>query len=357
VADAAAIERGLAAYLGAPLAHFGTLASGWETTIFEFAIAARSARIPDLVPGTKLVLRRYEGREGDAKGTRESHTMRILAAAGYPAPRPHLYEPDHTPLAGPFLVMNRVAGGPLFSTRTFSSAFKNFSLGFVGFVRAQVRLHRLASKYPNLERLAHAYQSARSAPDAPLLDRLLDVIADRVEQGPLPGLRDALAILRMKAARFRATPAAIVHMDYHPQNVIVAGLRVNGVIDWVRADRGDRHLCAATTAVILATSAMDQPWWIRDNAAGKALRALFTALYLPLYHALAPMELARFRYCQAVAALQRLSMFGIMRVRGPEAAGFRPEAIANITPGVVRLLSRYAGRKAGVLVSIPDGTR
>ncbi|MGH7878666.1 MAG: hypothetical protein ACREQD_04145, partial [Candidatus Binataceae bacterium] len=58
------------------------------------------------------------------------------------------------------------------------------------------------------------------------------------------------------------------------------------------------------------------------------------------------------RYCQAVAALLRLSTFGIMRARGPAAAGYRPEAIANVTPGVVRLLSRYAGRKAGVAVSI-----
>jgi len=353
VAETAAVERELAAYLGARLAHFGILASGWETTVFEFAIAEPSPRIPDLARGQKLVLRRYEGIEADTKGARENQTMRALAATGYPAPRPHLYEPDAAPLGGPFLVMERVAGGPLFTTRTFSSAFKNFALGFVGFVRAQVRLHRLADEHPKLEGPSRAYQSARSAADASLLDRLLDVIADRIELGPLPGLRDALAILRAQSARFQAAPAAIVHMDYHPQNVIVAGLRVNGVIDWVSADRGDRHLCAATTAVILATSAMDHPWWIRDNGAGNALRALFTALYLPLYHALAPMELARFRYCQAVAALQRLSMFGIMRARGPAAAGFRPEAIANVTPGVVRLLSRYAGRKAGVPASIP----
>jgi aminoglycoside phosphotransferase (APT) family kinase protein len=70
-------------------------------------------------------------------------------------------------------------------------------------------------------------------------------------------------------------------MDYHPQNVIVHGLRVTGVIDWVSADRGDRHLCAATTSVILASSAMDHPRWMRDNATGNSLRALFTALYIP----------------------------------------------------------------------------
>jgi hypothetical protein len=48
-------------------------------------------------------------------------------------------------------------------------------------------------------------------------------------------------------------------------------------------------------------------------------------------------------------------MFGLMRVRGPEAAGFRTEAIENVTPSVVRILSRYAARKSGVRVSIEAG--
>jgi hypothetical protein len=108
------------------------------------------------------------------------------------------------------------------------------------------------------------------------------------------------------------------------------------------------------TSVILATSAMDHPRWMRDNAVGNALRRLFRTIYLPLYHALAPVDLPRLRYCQAVTALARLSMFGLMRTRGAEAVGFRKEAITHITPSVVRLLSRYAARKASARVSIPD---
>ena len=349
------VARGLAAYLGVPLARFGILASGWETTVFEFAIAARSGRLPEVTPGESLVLRRYEGVAVDSKSARESRTMSALAAAGYPAPRPLLFEADHAPLGGPFLVMERVKGGPLFATNSFASAFKNFSLGFTSFVSTQVRLHRLAASVIAFDGVQRAYESERSDPHASLLERLLDVIADRIEQGPLPGLREAHRALSAQAARFRVAPEAIVHLDYHPQNVIVSGLRVNGVIDWVNADRGDRHLCAATTSVILATSAMEYPRWMRDNAIGNSLRTLFTAMYLPLYHALAPIELARLRYCQAVAALQRLSMFGMMRARGPQAVGFRADAITNVTPGVVRLLTRYTARKTKTPVSIPVG--
>ncbi|HEX4211623.1 MAG TPA: hypothetical protein VHY56_14585, partial [Candidatus Binataceae bacterium] len=85
---------------------------------------------------------------------------------------------------------------------------------------------------------------------------------------------------------------------------------------------------------------------------GNFLRANFASIYLPLYHAMLPMDLKRFRYCQGVAALLRLSMFGMMRTRGTDAAGFRQEALSNVTPSVVRLLSRYATRKIGLPTSI-----
>jgi aminoglycoside phosphotransferase (APT) family kinase protein len=352
VAEAAEVRHRLVAYLGVPLVDLRTLASGWETTVFEFAPARRPPRLPEVVAGQRLVLRCYEGPRAADKGRRESRTIAALAAAGYPVPLPHLYEPDPAPLGTSFLVMERVAGGPLFAARNFPQAFKTFSLGFAGFVRAQTRLHRLRADAAGLTDLIGACRAAEVPSTASLLERMLGVIAERVEQGPLPGLRDALANLRERVDRFRDAPVAVVHLDYHPQNVIVRGMHVTGVIDWVSADRGDRHLCAATTAVILASSAMEHPRWMRDNAAGNSLRALFTALYLPLYQALAPMEWERFRYCQAVAALQRLSMFGIMCARGPAVAGFRPEAIANVTPGVVRLLSRYTARKIGLPVSI-----
>jgi aminoglycoside phosphotransferase (APT) family kinase protein len=349
VAQVSDIEKRLTLYLEAPLASLKILDSGWETTIFEFVLATRSGRSARLPLATPLVLRFYEGSRAKDKSVRELTVLDRLAADAFPVPFAYLFEPDAGPLGAPFLVMQRLDGGPLFASRSFPQAFKTFALGFLAFVRTQARLHRItafAADYPR------AYEAAGVASDAPLLDRLLGVIGHRVERGPLPGLTDSLARLREQADRFRTAPETPLHMDYHPQNVLVRGLHVTGVIDWVNADRGDRHLDAATTSIILATSAMDHPRWMRDNAVGNLLRANFTGMYLPLYHAMLPMDLARFRYCQGVAALLRLSMFGMMLTRGADAAGFRPEALKNVTPAVVRLLSRYATRKIGVSASI-----
>ncbi len=372
-----ALAPRLADYLGTEVARIRVLDSGWETTIYEFTVGARSPRLPELPVNAPMVLRLFDGVRAIDKAAREARMFFYLDAAGYPVPHPYLCEHSRDALGAPFLLMDRVAGGPLFSASSFPLAFKTFSLGFIAFVRAQVRLHRLDASDTAAAGLPRAFANASMPPATSLLDRLLAIIADRVAAGPLPGLNDALTSLRERAARFRdapdtppadrtapanprarparsrAIPDSIVHMDYHPQNVIVRGMRVTGVIDWVSADRGDRHLDAATTSAILATSAMDHPRWMRDNAAGNSLRTLFAALYFPTYHALAPMDLERFRYCQAVAGLYRLSTFGMMLTRGPESVGYRPAAIANVTPDVVRLLSRYTSRKSSTPTSLP----
>ena len=185
-----------------------------------------------------------------------------------------------------------------------------------------------------------------------LLDRVLDTIAMRVEQGPLPALKPILEWARGHAWRFPCARDSILHLDYHPQNAVVSGMRVTGIIDWVNTDLGDRHLDTATTSAILASSTMERPLWMRRNTIGNTLRRIFTSLYLALYHVMAPLDFERLRYYQALAALLRLSMFGMMRTRGPESVGFRPEAIAEITPAVTSVLSRYAARKSGVAVSL-----
>jgi aminoglycoside phosphotransferase (APT) family kinase protein len=375
-AEPETLAAALAVYLGAEVQHLRVLASGWETTLYEFELRERSARLPGVEAHAPLVLRFYPSVEAADKGALEYRTISHLASAGYPVPRPYLFEPGGAAIGAPFLVMERLSGGPLFAIRSFPQAFKTFSMGFLGFVRAQARLHRMALSPAALEALRTppvanhprrpsaaqagaqastedgAQDGSKDGAAARLLERTLETVAARVEQGPLPGLAEALDRLNRRAAEFRDAPSSFLHLDYHPQNVLVKGFRVTGVIDWANAAIGDRHFDAATTAVILSTSAMEHPRWMRDNVAGNNLRRSFNALYLALYHATAPMELRRLRFYQGLAGALRLSMLGMMRVRGPQSVGFRPGAISQVTPSVLRLLSRYVARKTGTAVTI-----
>jgi aminoglycoside phosphotransferase (APT) family kinase protein len=368
------LAAALGAYLGAAVERLRVLASGWETTLYEFALDTRSELLAGVEAGTPLVLRFYPSIEAAQKGALEYRIISYLALARYPVPQPYFFEPGAEAVGAPFLVMERLRGGPLFAVRSFPQAFKTFSMGFLGFVRAQARLHRMPLPPAAIEALtvsdtpeAPVGARTRSAPrsvSAPsasaegaasrLLDRTLETIAARVEGGPLPGLAEALAYLRARAGEFRVAAPSFLHLDYHPQNVLVKGLRVTGVIDWANTAAGDRHFDAATTAVILSTSTMEHPRWMRENAAGNALRRNFYTLYVAIYHAVAPLEFKRLRYYQGLAAALRLSMLGMMRVRGPESVGFRPGAISEVTPSVLRLLSRYVARKTGTRVTIPQ---
>ncbi len=350
--DPSSIQQKLAAWLGAEISMLRVLASGWETTVFEFALAARSHRFPEIPVARPIVLRFYQGHLADDKGPREYLTIDCLSRAGFAVPKPYAFEPDHAALGEPFLVMQRLAGGPLFITRSFAQAFKTFSLGFFGFVRAQTKLHRLNPRADGLKDIPRAFQTDLAPPGTPMLDRALKIIGDRIEHGPLPGLRDAWRRLSARAGVYRVADESVLHLDYHPRNVIVAGTRLSGVIDWVNTDIGDRHLDAAMTAAILSSSALEHPRWMRDNLAGNTLRASFASLYVPLYHAMARLDFDRFRYCQAVAAMLRLSMMGMMRAHGPEALGYQADAASEVTPSVVRLLSRYAERKSGERVRL-----
>jgi aminoglycoside phosphotransferase (APT) family kinase protein len=349
--DLADVQQQLAGYLGANVARLDVLASGWETTVFEFALNAPSPGA-DLPAGRPMVLRFYQGSNATEKGPREYCVLRALAKTSYPAPRPYLFESALEPFGVPFLIMDRSRGGPLLQLKSFPQAFKTFSLAFFDFVRAHAALHRLDSHLIDFDRIPRPFGTPSTSSATPLLDRLLDTIASRVEDGPLPGLRPILEWARAQAARFPCLRDSILHLDYHPQNAVVKGVRVSGIVDWVNTDLGDRHLDVGTTSAILASSAMERPRWMRRNVAGNTLRKIFASLYLTLYHTMAPVDFARLRYYQAVAAMQRLSMFGMMRTRGPESVGFRPQAIAEVTPAVLGLLSRYAARKSGVPVSV-----
>lgn len=51
--------------------------------------------------------------------------------------------------------------------------------------------------------------------------------------------------------RTLATPDVLLHLDYHPRNVMTDGERITGVLDWSNALPGDRRADLARTASIL----------------------------------------------------------------------------------------------------------
>jgi aminoglycoside phosphotransferase (APT) family kinase protein len=80
--------------------------------------------------------------------------------------------------------------------------------------------------------------------------------------------------LRERLLALQREPDGLLHLDYHPLNVMAVGNRISGVLDWTNARAGDPRADLARTVSILrlAPSTTDVP--------GPALMALRTILEL-----------------------------------------------------------------------------
>lgn len=224
------VELQLSAYLAARVSRFRKLGSGWQTDVFEFEIPA-ACRCANLPANQPLVLKIYPAGMTAEICARESSAMNRLKDAGYPVPRPYLFERDRELMGRTFMIMEHVKGQPLFAFDTVPRAVAVFARGFVPFVRIHAALHSLNAQIVSGDGEVCAGDGNSGSNLSPLLYRMLATIAERIEQAPLPALKPALEWVSSNAARFRSGPNSVLHLDYLPRNVIVDGVHVTGVLD------------------------------------------------------------------------------------------------------------------------------
>jgi aminoglycoside phosphotransferase (APT) family kinase protein len=177
----------------------------------------------------------HAGEERDCE--RERVVMEAVRAAGLPVPETHA--------AGmwrgrPALLLTWLPGWPL-GEELKRRPWRAWRLG-VTFGRAQAAIHALAAPSPLSDH-----------PDA-----WIDWLG--------PGHPELAERLRQES--HQAT--ALLHLDYHPYNVLTDGERVTGVLDWRNAMAGDPRADAARTSAILRIDYSGRPSMIE-----RALRWLF----------------------------------------------------------------------------------
>jgi aminoglycoside phosphotransferase (APT) family kinase protein len=185
---------------------------GWETSLWRFAT-------PD---GRLYALRVYPGPERAGGARNEEAALRACAAAGVPTPA---VEETGQWEGQPTLVLSWCPG------RTCLAAMlqRPWSMWRIGlsFGRQQARIHRVPPPSALLE----------GAPDCWLAKGALQCpdVFDRVR-------------------RMALSTASLIHLDYHPLNVLMENGRITGVVDWSNAGAGDPRADFARTATLLLTS-------------------------------------------------------------------------------------------------------
>ncbi len=284
------------------------IAAGWESTIHRFGIRLDGEL-------TYVVLRRYSGPHASAKAARESAGMRLLRAVGYPVPEVLAAVTENVPLGQPFMVMRWVPGDPLWG-QIFSIPVR-FDL-LDEFARLEARLHRIDWR-PFAARFAVGDSSTPG-----LIRKELDRWRAVYEARRLHGFEDCFAWLDQHTSDVTRAEPAVVHWDFHPENVLYAPGQPH-VVDWTQIDVSDPRFDVAWTLMLVGASE------------GAGWREAILERYE--HHAGARIESLEF--FDVAVSVKRLYSVAVSLEVGPEALGMRAEAEASMLAQLDPLRSIY----------------
>jgi aminoglycoside phosphotransferase (APT) family kinase protein len=302
---------------------------GWETYIFHFRLGEDDA-LPAEFRGP-LTLRLFACPQGVPRGRHKFEVQRFLWQRGYPVPAPLCWEERGDSLGGPFLLMEQVPGPPVLRW-AIDRPWAVYAVA-ARMAELQARLHRLP-----LEDFPH--------PKGPLLERTLDEIQDLIRRYELRSLTPGLEWLQSHRPAPPERPC-IVHLDFHPLNLIHRPRQLPAVLDWDTADVGDPHADFATTILFLRCGPnQGKNWW--ERLVTEVGRVLLEWGFLFACRLRTGLDRARLRYYLALALQLRLAHCGRFLIAGPQVTGAKPSLVHHLGPDHLACLCEQFRRATGV---------
>jgi aminoglycoside phosphotransferase (APT) family kinase protein len=306
---------------------------GWETHVYRFQLE-RTPDLPMSLTGP-LILRIYTSPEGVPRARHEFAVQQRLQQFGFPAPSPVHLETNCALFGGPFLLMEQVSGDTLFHA-ALTHPWRLWSLPVrVAYLHA--RLHELPA-----EGFAES--------GAGFLRRRLQELRTLIARYGLHGLQTGLDWLSLhRPPPWR--PASLLHLDWHPLNLIHGEDGRIWVVDWCEADVGDPHADLATACVLARCApAPSRRWW--EKVLVPLSRNWICGRYGRAYRQLRGLDKQRLRYYQAWAVLRRLASYGRWRTAGPASTGSKADVLRYLQRGHLDRLCAAFQDWTGVAVSL-----
>jgi aminoglycoside phosphotransferase (APT) family kinase protein len=317
-------------YLNSPVPN----TNGWETHTYRFRLAAFW---PNAIPGEDrpLVLRIHCSPQGLPRARHEFAVQRHLHNLDYPVPEPFLLEESCALFGGPFLIMEEMAGQTLYENLLFFSWMMWPRSAAMAAMHS--RLHRLPiDGFPR--------------PPGPYLTRRLDELRSLIRKYRLDGLLPGWKWLADHRPPPPVTPC-ILHLDFHPFNLLCGWFPSLSVLDWTEADVGDHHADVATSLMLMSCCSAGKPnAWERFTL--PVARRLVSNWYLRSYAKRIPLDRGVLDYYRAVAALKRLCGYGRWLRASPLSTGCKPSSIHYLNARHLETLQDYFRQYSGVAISL-----
>ena len=302
---------------------------GWETFTYRLQFAP-SPSLPAPLAGP-LVVRIYSSPKGVPRIGHESTMQQRLRQLGFPVPKPLLIHTNCELFGGPFLLMERIPGETLFHTM-LARPWKLLSLS-ARMAELHLRLHRLSSE--------GLVASAKG-----FLDRTLDQLGELIADYELRNLRPGLDWLSRHRPS-QGQEAAIVHLDWHPLNLIRDDEDRLWALDWSESDVGDPHADVAMTLILLRYAPVGyRDWW--ETLSVPLGRDWIVRRYWYTYRRQNRLDERRLSYYLAWAVLRRLAFYGRWQVGGPASTGSKTEVLRYLQRSHLEDLCRAFHRWTGV---------
>jgi aminoglycoside phosphotransferase (APT) family kinase protein len=294
------------------------LGSGYDADVFAFSLEAEGDG-----QGEGLVLRLYAGEGAAEKAAREFAAMGHLREAGYPVPRVLRLEHERSPFGRPLVIMERVHGTSLGRDYWAATGDRRQELHAV-LCRLMVQLHALdgSAVLPGSPLAGSRDPYASIDRDLASLSALLE----RFEGTEPPSLRAALDWLSGHRSTVPCERLAVLHGDFHPNNVLVRPDGAGFVIDWSNVRLGDYRSDLAWTRLLTRSDA--QP----DGGAAE----------LRCYGQLAGAKVERIDYFEAAACTRLLASTLLSLRSGTGRQGMRPGAVALMRRNAGHMLQYVA---------------
>lgn len=207
-------------YPGAAVEDFAFVASGWESDVYSFSLALPAGK------PRPLILRLFPGSGTAQKVAKEAGGLIRLREAGYPVPDVLLFETGPTALGTPFSIVEKLDGQALWPA--LAAAAPHETAGLLDrFTALLVDLHRLDWRPFCGDPAAYAANPLR------LLTGWFAEQRQLVQTFGVPGFLPLVDWLERNIPPGGIRPA-VVHRDFHANNVIVSPGGAMTVIDWTQ---------------------------------------------------------------------------------------------------------------------------
>lgn len=331
---------GPSAYIEPPIA----MTPGNDTQVYAFRLTE---------PREPLVLRVFRVGDDPRRPVFEATLQNALADQGLPVPRARAVSPDPSILGGPFFVMDRVPGSPLYDDAIHLDPSGVPQIAWRAMLKQGVEmLFDIPRLLADVALQTHALDAA---PIVAALDRAgvaaseitlegrLRSLRERVDSCALDGLRAGLAWLEDNRPEVKSRNV-ICHCDLQPLNLVLSDGKLRGILDWANASIGPPELEIAWSRATYLT--LDMPLPKAMKFLDRAVAGFLASRITRAYGRVQPLDRRAVAYYEVLRSMIGLSILAERRARKEEIRD------AWNTETAIRRTCEHVKRRSGADVSI-----